>query len=40
MTTASGHTTAIRARKVIGTHVKDTAGTRIGEVEDVVLDGE
>lgn len=38
MTTASGHTTAIRAKKVIGTNVKDTAGTKIGEVEDVVLD--
>jgi sporulation protein YlmC with PRC-barrel domain len=38
MTTASGHTSAIRAKKVIGTNVKDTAGTKIGEVEDVVLD--
>jgi sporulation protein YlmC with PRC-barrel domain len=38
MTTASGHTTAIRARKVIGTPVKDTAGQKIGEVEDIVLD--
>ncbi len=38
MTTASGHTSAIRAKKVIGTNVKDTAGRKIGEIEDVVLD--
>ncbi len=38
MTTASGHTSAIRAKKVIGTDVKDTRGQTIGEVEDVVLD--
>lgn len=38
MTTASGHTSAIRAKKVIGTAVKDTSGQKIGEVEDVVLD--
>ena len=38
MTTASGHTAAICAKKVIGTTVKDRAGERIGEVEDVVLD--
>src|SRR5688572_18473210 len=38
MPTKSGHTTAIRARKVIGTPVKNTAGERIGEIEDVVLD--
>jgi sporulation protein YlmC with PRC-barrel domain len=38
MPTASGHTTAIRARKVLGTPVKNTRGDRIGEVEDVVLD--
>jgi sporulation protein YlmC with PRC-barrel domain len=37
-TTASGHTTAIRAKKVIGTTVKNRAGEKIGEVEDVVLD--
>ena len=40
MTTASGHTSAICASKVIGTNVKDTAGQTIGEVEDVVLDKE
>lgn len=40
MTTASGHTSAIRANKVIGTAVKDTAGKKIGEVEDLVLDKE
>ncbi len=38
MTTASGHTSAICASKVIGTNVKDAAGQKIGEVEDVVLD--
>jgi sporulation protein YlmC with PRC-barrel domain len=38
MTTPSGHTSAIRAKKVIGTNVKDTAGKKIGEVEDVMLD--
>ena len=38
MTTATGHTSAIRAKKVIGTNVKDTAGQKIGEIEDVVLD--
>jgi sporulation protein YlmC with PRC-barrel domain len=38
MTTASGHTSAIRARKVIGTTVKNSAGQKIGQVEDIVLD--
>jgi sporulation protein YlmC with PRC-barrel domain len=38
MATVSGHTTAIRAKKVIGTTVKDTAGNKIGQIEDVVLD--
>ena len=38
MATASGHTSAIRAKKVIGTNVKDTSGNKIGEIEDVVLD--
>jgi sporulation protein YlmC with PRC-barrel domain len=38
MTTASGHTSAIRAKKVIGTDVKDNSGAKIGRVEDVVLD--
>lgn len=38
MTTASGHTSAICASKVIGTNVKDPTGKKIGEVEDVVLD--
>jgi len=40
MTNASGHTRAIRAKHVIGTNVKDTAGNKIGSVEDVVLDKE
>jgi sporulation protein YlmC with PRC-barrel domain len=38
MPTANGHTSAIRAKKVIGTHVKDRAGQKIGEIEDIVLD--
>jgi sporulation protein YlmC with PRC-barrel domain len=38
MTTGTGHTSAIRASKVIGTAVKDSTGERVGEVEDVVLD--
>jgi hypothetical protein len=38
MTTPSGHTNAIRAKKVLGTKVTDPAGKKIGEVEDVVLD--
>ncbi|HEY6458118.1 MAG TPA: PRC-barrel domain-containing protein [Steroidobacteraceae bacterium] len=38
MPTQSGHTTAIRAKKVVGTAVKDRSGTKIGEIEDVVLD--
>ena len=38
MTTPSGHTGAIRAKKVIGTKVTDPAGQKIGQVEDVVLD--
>jgi sporulation protein YlmC with PRC-barrel domain len=38
MTTASGHTSAIRAKKVIGTAVKDKTGSKIGVIEDVVLD--
>jgi len=38
MATVTGHTSAIRAKRVIGTHVKDTSGRKIGEIEDVVLD--
>ena len=38
MTTASGHTSAIRAKRVLGTTVKNTAGEKIGQVEDIVLD--
>jgi sporulation protein YlmC with PRC-barrel domain len=38
MTTPTGHTSAIRARKVIGTNVKDGSGRKIGQIEDVVLD--
>jgi sporulation protein YlmC with PRC-barrel domain len=38
MPTASGHTSAIRAKKVIGTDVKDPAGKSIGKVEDILLE--
>jgi sporulation protein YlmC with PRC-barrel domain len=38
MTTSTGHTSAIRAKKVIGTKVKDRQGKKIGEIEDIVLD--
>jgi sporulation protein YlmC with PRC-barrel domain len=38
MPTATGHTDAIRAKKVIGTAVKNTAGQKIGEIEDIVLE--
>lgn len=38
MTTATGHTTAIRAGKAIGTNVYDRSGKSIGEVKDIVLD--
>jgi sporulation protein YlmC with PRC-barrel domain len=34
----SGHTTAIRAGKAIGTDVYDRSGKKIGEVKDIVLD--
>jgi sporulation protein YlmC with PRC-barrel domain len=38
MPTATGHTSAIRAKKVAGTNVVDQSGKKIGEVEDIVLD--
>jgi sporulation protein YlmC with PRC-barrel domain len=38
MTTATGHTQAICAKKVIGTNVNDRSGKKLGQVEDVVLD--
>jgi hypothetical protein len=38
MTTASGHTSAITATKVIGTPVRDLSGRKIGHIEDIVLD--
>lgn len=38
MTTTSGHTSAIRVSKVLGTNVQDLSGHKIGEVEDVILD--
>ena len=38
MTTPSGHTTAILASRVKGTSVYNSAGEKIGHVEDVILD--
>src|SRR5580692_2403507 len=38
MPTVSGHTTAIRAKQVLGTNVNDTSGNKIGSIEDVILD--
>ena len=38
MSTATGHTSAIRATKVIGTDVYNPGGDKIGKIEDVVLD--
>ena len=38
MPTPSGHTSVIRASKVIGSSVFNTTGDKIGKVEDVVLD--
>ncbi|MBK8198298.1 MAG: PRC-barrel domain-containing protein [Acidobacteria bacterium] len=38
MPTPSGHTTAIRASRALGTSVYNQAGDKIGKVEDVVLD--
>ncbi|MCZ4298066.1 PRC-barrel domain-containing protein [Henriciella marina] len=37
MPTPDGHTTAIRASRVIGTDVYSTSGDKIGEIEDVML---
>ena len=38
MPTTSGHTEAIRASRVIGTTVYNTAGDNIGEIKDVILE--
>jgi hypothetical protein len=38
MPTVSGHTTAIRAGKAIGTPVYDRTDKKIGEVKDIVLE--
>jgi sporulation protein YlmC with PRC-barrel domain len=38
MPTVSGHTSAIRAKQVLGTKVTDTAGNKIGTIEDIILD--
>ena len=38
MATASGHTEAIQASRVIGTNVYNTEGYHIGAIEDVMLD--
>ena len=38
MTTATGHTSAIRATRVVGTEVYNGAGDHIGEIKDVMLE--
>jgi sporulation protein YlmC with PRC-barrel domain len=38
MATPTGHTSAIRAKKVLGTSVKSRGGDKIGKIEDIVLD--
>jgi sporulation protein YlmC with PRC-barrel domain len=38
MPTASGHTSAIRANKVIGTAVAASNGDKVGHIQDIVLD--
>jgi sporulation protein YlmC with PRC-barrel domain len=38
MPTVNGHTSAIRAKKVLGTKVVSTSGDKIGQIEDVILD--
>lgn len=38
MPTASGHTTAIPASRVIGTDVRNHEGERIGAIQDIILD--
>ncbi len=38
MTTPSGHTSAIRAKKVLGTSVKSRGGDKIGKIEDLLRD--
>ncbi|MCB1519910.1 MAG: PRC-barrel domain-containing protein [Hyphomicrobiaceae bacterium] len=38
MPTATGHTTAIRATRVIGTDVYNANHQKIGEIEDIMLD--
>ena len=38
MPSVSGHTSAIRAKKVLGTKVTDTSGNKIGTIEDIILD--
>jgi sporulation protein YlmC with PRC-barrel domain len=38
MATVSGHSSAIRAKKVLGTTVTDISGNKMGHIEDVILD--
>ncbi len=38
MPTASGHTTAIRASRVIGSSILNRDGKEIGTVQDIILD--
>ncbi|MEZ5499104.1 MAG: PRC-barrel domain-containing protein [Steroidobacteraceae bacterium] len=38
MTTVKGHTSAIRAKTVLGTDVKNGTGKKLGTIEDIILD--
>lgn len=38
MPTASGHTSAISAKRILDKKIKDLSGNKIGVVEDLVLD--
>jgi len=40
MGTSTGHTSTLRAKKVIGADVKDRQGRKIGEIEDIVPDND
>jgi len=40
MAAALGHISAIRAKKVLGTDVRDPSGKSIGKLEDLMLDKE
>ena len=38
MPTASGHTSAISAKRILDKKIKDVSGNKIGDVEDLILD--